>query len=171
MPRPRLEGTTQIKFRLPDATVDGLREAAAANGRSLNAEITERLAQSLLSKRYWETMDNPRVNALVDLVAQVIYATGHNAGSMATFSSEGSGSWYANARAYDQVARAASFALEKMRPADPADTSAEHSNPPAILDKIGEIVARGILEEVINAKAEQPEERKERGIASTRARR
>lgn len=160
MGRPRLEGTTQLKFRVPNAIRDRLRQAAANNGRSLNAEITERLAQSLLPKRYWETMDNPRINGVVDLVAQVIYAAGHNAGSLSTFSSEGSGSWYTNTLAYDQVVSAANMALAKMRPkgAGPTDQS-----PPAVLEKIGEIVALGILQEVIDAKSTDLEERKERG--------
>lgn len=162
MARPRLEGTTQLKFRVPNAIRDGLRDAAVQNGRSLNAEITERLAQSLRPKRYWETMENPHVNALVDLVAQVIYAAGHNAGSLATLSSEGSGSWYSNSRAYDQVIRATEFALKNMRPKT-SRLAHDETKLPAILDEIGEVVARGILQEVIDAKSTDLEERKERG--------
>lgn len=164
MSRPRLEGTSQLKFRVPAAIRDGLEDAAAANGRSLNAEITERLAQSLRPKRYWDTMDNPRVNAIIDLVAQVIYSAGHSAGSMATLSSEGSSSWFKHPRAYQQVAKAAAFALENMRPPVPSVMSTDdQTNSPAILDQIGETVARGILDEVTNPKASVLKERKERG--------
>lgn len=165
MARRKIADSAQIKFRVPDSLRAQLEQAAAERGASLNAEITERLQRSLGAKRHWETMDNPQANAIIELLANVIYATGQNAGTFAAMSAAGGASWWSDPYAYDQVAQAVRIALEQMRP--PGEIALPDRAHKEIYGNIGKIVADGIISEVVSADdppAGRPPERIERAM-------
>jgi hypothetical protein len=148
MPRRKPEQATQLKFRVEPPLREELEKSAKASGRSLNAEITERLADSVRPKRYWQTVDNPKVNAIIDLLAQIIYAAGQNAGGFATLSYDGS-AWCDNAYAYDQATKAAALALRAMRPTEEIEAPSLDADA-GMYSRMGEVFARAIMKEVVS---------------------
>lgn len=62
-------GSDQFPLRLPDGMRDRIREAAEANGRSMNAEIVARLEESFLQEqygRYGKLFSAPEVDMIVE---------------------------------------------------------------------------------------------------------
>ena len=168
MPRQKTGHATQIKFSVHESLRTQLGELAKAAGRSLNAEINERLVQSLRPPRYWDTVDNPKINALVDLVAEVVCSAGQNAGSFARLPQDGAVTWADDPYCYDQVMKAVVAALEGMRPpgkiAPPKSASGAE-----FYSRIGELVAEGILCEVaLKTLPGAPEVRDERAVRLSR---
>jgi hypothetical protein len=163
MPRKPAEETIAVKVRIRDSLREKLETVAAERGTSLNQEIVERLNKSVEPKRHWETFDNAKANAIVDLLAQVIYAAGHNAGGLATAgSSDGSRTWYDIPFAFDQVRKAVDVTLHAIRPPGSADLKELASRLPSdkshvaksmtekdsFFKNLGEIAAWGILSEL-----------------------
>lgn len=65
-------GAEQFNLRLPDGMREQLKEAAAANGRSLNSEIVHRL-QTTLEMDSYTPGDNAQMEGRVDdLEAKVV---------------------------------------------------------------------------------------------------
>jgi hypothetical protein len=154
MPRKPAEETIAVKVRIRDSLREKLETVAAERGTLLNQEIVE---------RHWETFDNAKANAIVDLLAQVIYAAGHNAGGLATAgSSDGSRTWYDIPFAFDQVRKAVDVTLHAIRPPGSADLKELASRLPSdkshvaksmtekdsFFKNLGEIAAWGILSEL-----------------------
>ncbi len=149
MARRKIAEATQIKFRIRSELKTQLEQAASDRGASLNAEIIERLQRSLQAKRHWETMENPQANAIIELLANVIYATGQNAGTFAEMSPAGGASWWSNPYAFDQVVEGVKIALENMRPIGELRLPSRGYS--SLYKNIGKIVAEGILSEVLSA--------------------
>jgi hypothetical protein len=153
----------QTNLRIEPALREQLQKAADAAGVSVTKEITDRLERSFSEKRHWETLDNPKVNAIVDMLGQVIYAAGHNAGGLSTAGSiDGSRTWYDNPFAFDQVRKAVDVALQAIKPAGSVDLEEMASRLPSdkshvarsmtekdsFFKNLGEIAAWGVLSEL-----------------------
>jgi len=176
MPRKATEGSVQFKFRVKDELRQKLEEAAEARGVSLNQEITERLGNSFNPLWTDKKKDNPTVDAIVDLLGQVIYAAGYSAGGR-TFSTDGRSTWYDDPLAFDQVCKAVEVTLQAIKPPESASAfdlkQLGHLLPPDAAERlnhgfenIGEIAARVVLHEMTEIVGEpeskMPTERAER---------
>jgi hypothetical protein len=121
MARRKMDGTTQLRFRVPSVMVAKLQQAAAANDRSFNAEITNRLKQSLENPAPEEAFFSRELYALMRLVAQAMNAAGKLAAALASFhGSVDIESWLDNPYAYGQAFQAAMRLLEAASPAGDA---------------------------------------------------
>jgi hypothetical protein len=145
MVKQKPEGATQLNIRVEKAIKVQLEESAKARGNSLNFEIKERLTRSLRPKPYWEALENPKIQGLVDLIALTTYATVHK-----------SEAWYDDPVAFNQVSEAITRTVDALRP--PGDTSISDGGPDVETYRhIGALIARKILRGVASADRLPPE--------------
>jgi hypothetical protein len=106
MPRQRGDEATAFQFRMSPTVRGALERAAAASGKSLNAEIHDRLEQSLAATPADET-----VAGLVRGLAEMLTVVGERAARTA-----GVTDWTRDPWAYHQAKVAAGIVLQALRP-------------------------------------------------------
>jgi hypothetical protein len=145
----------QIGLRVPEDLRLKIQEAAGTRGVAVNKEISDRLERSFQEKRHWESFDNPAANGIVAVLAQAIYAAAHNANNLSGAAPAG---WHNDPRAFGQVCSAVSSIMNELRPAGKAEYDGSHAD---FFNRVGVIVAEGILSEIAqvdeDSKTMQPE--------------
>jgi hypothetical protein len=152
----RNESSSQLKFRLKSSLRAALEKAAEENGRSLNAEISDRLQRSFDQSRPWDRSDDEATKGIATMLAAFIGQVGAVAGTLAAQSAEGARSWHENPYAYDQVCKAVETVMERLRPA--GNIEAPPSDQPgndAFFAGIGRSFARTTLNKIHDL-TEQP---------------
>lgn len=179
---------SQLKFRISQSLRTQLEEAAHKNGRSLNAEISERLQRSLDASKLNENWTPDEIaNDLAAVAMQAIYIAGPKAAALSTKTSQSSTDWFHNSYAYEQVCRAVAKILDGFRP--PGPTAIQEFAPTLtsifgfsndqepiasailpVFDRVGEAFAQTVLNEV-SANSDDPERSPERPNWIARAQR
>jgi plasmid stability protein len=111
MAQPELDA--QLKFRIKEPLRAALERSAAEHGRSLNAEIVDRLQQSVDET---PMKLSPASKALGAVITKALGNAGYSAGLYSSGHSEGADGWADSPYAYDQACRAVSMVLEAFRP-------------------------------------------------------
>lgn len=144
---PRMEGTEQLKFRIPGELKQQLQTSADNRGRSLNAEIVARLSQSFV--RDSAGVNNVELEGLLAIVAAAMNIAGWAAGSLLTFSPQGASEWLSNPIAYEQALKAAVQVLSEAAPKD-TKTAKPAPHIADMLADFGPGFANAMLEEAAN---------------------
>ena len=117
MAKPKKATRAQVGLRVPEDLRERVENAAKVNGRSLNAEILERLEQSFQTE---ERFGGPRVVELVETIGRVMKSTGEQTAFFVDSSkTHDQGKWLAVPYAFDQAGKAAITILEYHRPKAP----------------------------------------------------
>ena len=111
----------QLKFRVKQAFLFVLRNKAKQNGRSLNAEINDRLEKSFKEVYPEAKFTGDFAHDLGVILAQAISAASNSAGVISTGLAHGADKWCESPYAYDQVTKAVNTILERFRPKGPRD--------------------------------------------------
>jgi hypothetical protein len=131
MPRKRGDEATAFQFRMSQDLRAALERAAAASGRSLNAEIHDRLEASLSATPADET-----VAGMVRGLAEMLAVVGERAARTA-----GVTDWTSDPWAYHQAKIAAGMVLQALRPPGDVTLPAIELSPEMVA-QFGEEAAR-----------------------------
>ncbi|SHN86739.1 toxin-antitoxin system HicB family antitoxin [Bradyrhizobium erythrophlei] len=142
MPRKKaIDGPTQqIRLRVPGDLQKRIESAAAESGVSVNKEILKRLNRSFGPQ--WRSFNDPKVYAIVDLIAEVVHHAGRLTGDWAP------GPWYDQPYAFHQVLEAISVALRSIAPDGKPDDfppTLSRSSDRALLMGMGKLAAESVV--------------------------
>jgi Arc-like DNA binding dprotein len=144
--------TVDIGLRTKEALRARLEKAAHRSGRSMNAEIVERLEQSFsreaeASRLFDAFFGGADFFGLLKLVSSAMQEAGRSAGFYSAKSIEGSIGWMDNPYAYDQAVKACSRVLEAYRPKGKVEVPSDSEGVP--LNDIGRGYANAVLAQML----------------------
>ena len=103
----------QVPLRIPESLRARIATVAKDAGRSMNAEILERLERSF---EHEDRRGGPGLNELIETIASVMKSTGQTAGFFEAKRLTNYGEWLALPYAFDQAVKAAVAILDHHRP-------------------------------------------------------
>ncbi len=103
----------QVPLRIPEPLRARIAAVAKDAGRSMNAEILDRLERSF---EYEDWIGSPNLTQLMETITSAMKSTGETAGFFATGELVSEGKWMAVPFAFDQAMAAANTILEYHRP-------------------------------------------------------
>ena len=103
----------QVPLRIPEPLRARIAAVAKDAGRSMNAEILDRLERSF---EHEDWIGSPNLTQLMETITSAMKSTGETAGFFATGELVNEGKWMAVPFAFDQAMAAANTILEYHRP-------------------------------------------------------
>ena len=113
MAKPKKATRAQVGLRVPEDLRERVEYAAKLSGRSLNAEILERLEQSFRAE---DRLGGPTLSTIVEILAAVMNATGQRAAGIKASEIMDPDRWLDMPYPYDQAKGAAIAFLESFKP-------------------------------------------------------
>ena len=113
MAKPKKATRAQVGLRVPEDLRERVENAAKVSGRSLNAEILERLEQSFRTE---ERFGGPILSHIVECIANVMNVNGQRAADTETGEIMASDLWLNMPYPYDQSKGAVIAFLENFKP-------------------------------------------------------
>ena len=113
MAKPKKATRAQVGLRIPEGLRERVEKAAKNSGRSLNAEILERLEQSFQTE---ERFGGPGLVDLAESITTLMSITGQRAAFYETSEIMSASKWLYMPFPYDQAKEAAITILERFRP-------------------------------------------------------
>lgn len=120
MTKRRASATVDLKVRMKEPLRAALERAARNHGLSMNAEAVDRLERSFqredLLTEALTLAYGADIAILLTLMGEAMKDTARSAGVLSLGFMEGPDNWRADPYVYDQVAKAAAYIVEHLRP-------------------------------------------------------